>query len=257
MPKSTGRFAQLVSWSFSVYQQYLKCPFSVCLDKIQRVRIQEPEQPNLVHGNAAHDNAAGFISGKVKKPAKITTPVPGRPALVTDMAVVKDTLVQLRTAKARSEQEWAFDRQYNPVPWFDDWKNPKAPRVWLRIKTDACADTLKPPTVTIVDWKTGRVHDEHKQQRSLYALGGLRLVELGMLAGGSKATTLTAQHVYLDTGQHATEEFKFKDLKSLTREWEARVKDMMNDTVFVTKTGPHCRWCKFRRSNGGPCPERM
>lgn len=235
-----ARFATLTSWSFSVYCQYLKCPFSVCLDKIMRIRIQEPPNEHLERGNRVHDAAAGYLGSKGKAPT-----------ISPELVAVKDQLVQLRVAKPRTEQEWAFDRKWQPVDW-RDWNN-----AWLRIKTDVCVDTVEPPTVDIVDWKTGRVHEEHKQQRTLYALGGLLLVKLGKLAGGSKDVKLTAQHVYIDTGQRATENFTMKNLDPLKREWLARTEVMMKDTQFKTKTGPHCRWCKFAKSKGGPCPEDM
>lgn len=235
MPK--GRYATLTSWSFSVYTQYIRCPFSVCLEKIQRIRITEPPNPTFERGNRAHDAARDYVNGTGKAPKIVQELVP----------VTKD-LVALRTAKARAEQDWSFDRNWNPVAW-NDWD-----RVWLRIKTDACADTKEPPTVRIVDWKTGKVYPEHKQQRSLYALGGLQLVELGVLAGGSKDVQLTAEHIYIDTGQSATEKFQFKHLKKLKQEWMARIKQMMSDTVFQPiPSKQNCRYCKFAKSRGGPC----
>jgi len=236
----SGRFATLTSWSYSVYTQYVKCPFSVCLDKIQRIRIQEPENPFFVKGNRVHDAAAVQVAGLGKIP-KISA----------ELLPIKDVLISLRKRKARAEQEWAFDRMWNPVDW-RDWN-----KVWLRIKTDICADTVEPPTVDIVDWKTGKVHEEHTQQRSLYGLGGLRLVQIGALAGGSKDVKLTAQHVYVDTGQSATESFTMKNLEPLKREWLSRIKQMMSDTVYPTHTGFHCRYCKFAKSKGGPCPEKQ
>jgi RecB family exonuclease len=158
-------------------------------------------------------------------------------------------LVDLRKRKAKAELEWAFDRQWIPVDW-RDWD-----RAWLRIKTDVCADSVKPPTVDIVDWKTGKVHPEHAQQRSLYALGGLQLVQIGKLAGGSKDVKLTAQHVYVDTGQSATENYVMKDLAPLKREWMTRIKEMMADTEYRPNPGHACRWCKFSKLKGGPCKE--
>jgi hypothetical protein len=146
------------------------------------------------------------------------------------------------------ELEWAFTKDYLPTTWFG-----KDAR--LRVKTDVCLDTKEPPLVHITDWKTGRVYDDHRQQRSLYALAGLQLVELGLLAGGSKDTKLIAEHLYTDTTQSATEEYSMKDLKPLKREWESRIKQMMSDTKYPAKTGYHCRWCKFRKSAGGPCQE--
>ena len=252
MPNSKGRFAKLTSWSFSTYTQYIRCPFSVCLAKIQRVRIEEPPDFHLVKGNSTHAIADAFISGRGKRPKLVETiniAGLGMPVKL-DLRSIEDELKELRAKKARTEQEWAFDRQYNAVDW-RDWD-----RAWLRIKTDVCADTVTPPTVDIVDWKTGRPHPEdHRLQRRLYALGGLQLVKLGVLAGGSKDTTLTARHVYLEQpGVTATERFSAKQLPALIREWETRVKRMLDDTVYPAYPSANaCRWCKFSAKRGGPC----
>lgn len=248
------RFATLMSWSFSVYTQYIKCPFSVYLDKIKRVRITEPPNPFFVKGNRSHEIAEMFISGAGKKRPALTDRITVEGisgAIKIDLRPIEAELVQLRAAKAETELEWAFDRDWNPVRW-NDWD-----RAWLRVKTDVCANTVKPPMVDIVDWKTGKVHDEHRQQRSLYALAGLLFTKLGKLAGGSKDTKLTARHVYIDTGQTATENYVIKDLEPLKREWLARIETMMSDTSYQTKVGIHCRWCKFAKSRGGPCPEKQ
>jgi hypothetical protein len=63
--------------------------------------------------------------------------------------------------------------------------------------------------------------------------------------------------VYVDTGQDAVENFTMKNLPPLKREWAARIKQMMADTVYPTKTGRHCQWCRFAKSKGGPCPEKQ
>jgi hypothetical protein len=231
-----GRFATLTSWSYSVYTQYLKCPFSVCLEKIQKVKIQEPPNPHFIKGNRMHSAADAFIGGTGKAPP-----------ITAEMMAVKDDLIRFRKLKARTELDWAFTKVWQPTGWFDG-------DAWLRIKTDVCADTLKPPTVDILDWKSGRVYPDHRQQRSLYALGGLQLVQIGQLAGGSKDVKLTAQHAYIETGQRATEEFTMKNLAPLKREWLARIAGMMSDTVFkATPSSRVCRYCKFGVSKGGPC----
>src|ERR1039458_919889 len=49
--------------------------------------------------------------------------------------------------------------------------------------------------------------------------------------GGDKNVKLTAQHVYVDTGQRATEEFLMKHLAPLKREWLSRIQYMMADTI--------------------------
>ena len=238
MPK--GRFATLTSWSYSVYHQYLACPFSVCLDKIQRIRIQEPENPHFVKGDRVHKSAETFISGAGRAPK-----------LEPELEKLRPLLTDLRKAKARVELEWAFTKKWEPTGWFDK-------DAWLRMKVDACKDTINPPTVDILDWKTGRQYDDHKQQRSLYGTGGLQLVQIGTLAGGSKYTKLTARHVYVDQPYfNATETYTMQNLASLKREWLARIKGMMSDTVFSVKEGHHCKYCRFARSKGGPCPAKQ
>lgn len=218
-----------------MYTAYMKCPMSVMFDKIKRIRIVEPPNPHFEKGDRVHKAAEKHIvtAGKV-------------PALIPELKLVKERLSVFRKLKAKAELEWAFTKQYLPTSWF-------GPEAWLRIKVDVCAES--PALVQITDWKTGKVYDDHKQQRSLYALGGLQLVELGVLAGGDKATKVVAEHLYTDTGYQATEEFVMKDLKALKKEWALRIKQMMSDTRYPAKTGFHCRYCKYRKSNGGPCPE--
>ncbi len=230
--------ATLTSWSYSVYNQYMKCPMSVMFDKVMRIRISEPFNPAFEKGNKVHKAAETYIAA------------PGRaPSIIEELKTVTTRLKKFRALKARVEQDWTFTRQWLPTTW-NDWANG-----WLRIKVDVCAEEKAPPLIHITDWKTGKIHDEHKQQRSLYALGGLQLVDLGLLAKDvkKKDVKLIAEHVYTDTTQTATEEFTMKDLKPLKDEWERRIKYMMSDTRYAAKPGYHCRWCKFRASNGGPC----
>jgi PD-(D/E)XK nuclease superfamily len=235
--KKQQPLAMLTSWSYSVYTQYMKCPLSVCFDKVKKIRIYEPPNPAFEKGNLVHKNAETYIGGAGKAPS-----------VIPELKPVVEKLKLFRKLKAMVEQDWAFTSGYLPTSWF-------GADAWLRIKVDVCA--IEPKLVQITDWKTGKVYDDHKQQRSLYALGGLQLIELGKLPGADKDAKVVAEHLYTDTTQSATEEFVLKDLKPLKREWETRIKQMMSDTRYPAKTGFHCRWCKFRKSNGGPCPENM
>lgn len=270
-PSTKGNIKTLTSWSYSVYTQWLKCPFSVFLDKIARIRITEPSSPMLDKGNNTHAVTQVYVQIKAKPTkmalvkaaiALIETPdsmtgkitkadAVGVTAACTDIlgnSQVVTRLDDLRKHKADLEGELAFDVNYQRVSW-RDWH-----RAWLRVKCDVIKSILKPkPVVNIIDWKTGKVHDEHKQQRSLYALAGLQLVQLGHLNNGDKDTEVVAEHIYTDTGQSATETFAFSKLAALKREWAGRIKFMMADTKFPAKPGFACRYCKFGKSKGGPC----
>ena len=229
---------QLTSWSFSVYRQWIQCPKSVYFQKIQRVPVLEAEEsPAIQKGNAAHAAAETFIKTETK-----VTKVP------TALRLFESKLKDLRKAAAKVELEWAFDRDWNPCRW-DDWK-----RAFLRMKIDVLKDSVEPPAVGIIDWKTGKIHvEDHRQQRSIYGMGALQLVQIGQLAGGNSKAIVTAQHLYTDTGQEGTEQFKLKDLAPLKKEWAARIKPMFEDTRWKQKESYACRWCPYRKSAGGPC----
>ena len=233
-----ARFSKLKAWSYSVYTQYNNCPFSVCLDKIVRVRMPETKSPGMERGTMVHKAAEEYVSGTGRAPK-----------LIEELEKFKEHFTDFRKAGASVEGEWAFTAKYGVTGWFDD-------DCWLRVKVDACKAVAAPtPIVHIVDYKTGRVYPEHKQQRSLYALAGLQLVKLGRLLNGDVKVQLTASHLYTDTGQTATERYTMAQLEPLKREWGDRTKQMLNDTVFPTKTGRHCAWCKHAKSKGGSCPE--
>lgn len=239
------KLATLTSWSYSVYTSYMKCPLAVCFEKIKRIKIFEPENPSFVKGNYVHKGAEAYIKTEGKKEPK---PIP-------ELQHVTERLSFHRRAKSLLEPDWSFTKDWL-LSRYNDWDN-----CWLRIKVDAVAvippTKKEPPLIHITDWKTGKVYDDHKQQRSIYALGALQLVELGELAEGNKDVRVIAEHLYTDTTQSATEEYTMKDFAPLKREWMTRIKQMMSDTTYRPKPGYHCRWCRFRKSNGGPCPEEQ
>lgn len=235
MPKA--KFDKLKAWSYSAYTMYVQCPLSICFDKIQRIRMPEEKSPVLERGNAVHKEGETYVGFQGKRPPKLSK----------DLSHLKERMDVWRKSMAKVEVEWAFDNAWNTTSWF-------AKDCWLRIKVDLLLHSKEPPTVDIKDYKTGKVKPDHAQQRSLYALGGLRLVQIGALAGGNKNVKLTAEHIYIDTKQEATQQFTLKQLPALQREWMARTETMMNDTQFKLNEGYHCRWCKFRKSAGGPCP---
>ena len=36
--------------------------------------------------------------------------------------------------------------------------------------------------------------------------------------------------------------------------WFAKASSaLLTDTLFAPRPGPYCRWCHFRKENGGPC----
>lgn len=43
------------------------------------------------------------------------------------------------------------------------------------------------------------------------------------------------------------------DVPRLKELWAKRTKAMLSDTKFAPRPGAYCKYCHFRKSNGGPC----
>ena len=107
----------------------------------------------------------------------------------------------------------------------------------------------RPRTVEVHDFKSGKLREDSSDyglQLDLYSLGGLLKYPTAKRA----KTSL----VFIDHGKVVPieNEYTQKDVKTLTKAWETRVKRMLNDTQFKPTPGNACRWCTFRKSNGGP-----
>lgn len=221
--------ARITAWSYSRYNDYEKCP---ALAKYKHVdRMKEPDSPVMAHGSAVHEQAAQFITGKLKQ-------------LPEELVKVKSDMQRFHLAKAHCEEQWAFNAEWEQVDWF-------ARDAWLRIMVDAHYldvkknGALRNTTVYIIDHKTGKHHPEHALQRSLYALGAfLRYPD---------AKLVVVRHLYVDHGEEDSDSFKPSQLAKLKADWLKRIAPMMNDTRFAPRPGNYCRWCFFSKAKGGPC----
>lgn len=224
------QLVQITAWSYSRYTDYQRCP---ALAKYKHVlRLKEPENEAMARGSEVHHQAQGAVEGTIKK-------LP--PTLVN----FREDFRELKAVKAVCEQQWAFNRDWKKVDWF-------AKDCWLRIMVDVhhvvqekVRGVLRRSVLRIIDWKTGRQHAEHKDQRSLYALGGILVYP--------DIAEVEATHAYLDSGETATDRWRGSDLEALQKMWLKNVTPMMNDRRFAPRPGNHCRWCHFRKANGGPC----
>lgn len=274
MPPKKQALPLLQAWSYSVYTSWLECPRRTYFRSVAKIRMPEDKGPPLIKGDMVHKAAETYVSTVTRTP-KLEPDIAGATAQLqtlnlpkldlarevanlrtaaANLAKHKPELEAIRKARGRTEVEWAFTRQYTPTGWF-------AKDAWLRIKVDVYTEEYKPqPLLAIIDYKTGKTYPEHRQQRSLYALGGLQLVALGALMSKADAAnvTATAAHWYTDTGFKDTETFGMASLKPLVREWAARTKEMLNDTVYPARPSARaCRFCPYKKSLGGPCLEDM
>lgn len=213
---------KITSWSYSRYACWKECPAKAKYKFIDKMK--EPSAPALERGNIIHKLAEDYTLGKIKK-------------LPPELAKFKDQFAELKKSKPQVEQTWAFKADWSQTRW-DDWNG-----CALRVKTDA--NCLDDDTLYVIDHKTGKLRDGYDDQLSLYAGTGMLVFP--------HVKEVNTQMWFLDSGDVVEKTYKVTEQKVIIADWEKRTKPMLADTRFAPKPGNHCRFCHFRKSNGGPC----
>jgi CRISPR/Cas system-associated exonuclease Cas4 (RecB family) len=131
----------------------------------------------------------------------------------------------------------SFTQEWEQVEWFDR-------RTYCRVIFDAVLKVGD--DVIVVDHKTGKKRpEEHTDQLRLYALAAFKL--------WPDVTKVHAQIIYVDQGERLKMDFHKPVEESLQEYWDERADKLRSDDTFVPRPNPGCRWCHFRKSNGGPC----
>lgn len=221
---------KIAAWSYSRWADYQTCPFKAKCKYV--LKLKEPGGDAMNRGSDIHKKLENYLNYKMKR-------VP------TEAKLLKKEYVAMKKLKPEVELSVAFTNTWEKTDWFNPTK------AWCRVKIDALTlPTESNPVVEITDHKTGKVkeHGEYNNQLELYGLTGLLLYDM---AEKSRSNLLFVDHGIIIAG----EEYPRKDINKLKKKWEIRVAPMLKDTKFKPSPGMHCRWCHYRKSNGGPCAE--
>ena len=234
----------VTSWSFSRYNDYKQCPLKFKLKHIDK--LKEPPSAAMERGNQIHTMAEAYVKGQLR------TMPPELKSLAEEFKELKLMYKRKQTPMV-VEDQWAFTSTWELSQW-NDWNN-----CWLRVKLDN-AHTLD-DTQYVTDWKTGKYRDykevEYNEQLELYATAGLSMAAIE----GNKNITVVPRLGWLDEGFFTmptdndgnTLAYTMKDLPKLQKLWSKRVTPMFNDKHYPPKPNNDCKWCHFRKSNGGVC----
>jgi CRISPR/Cas system-associated exonuclease Cas4 (RecB family) len=211
---------RILAWSYSRLSTWEGCPAKAKYKFIDR--LKEPDSPYAARGTDLHTLAENYITGKIDK----------MPVQLQD---VDEYIEPLKGGEA--ELQLAFDEHWNPVPWF-------GPQVYCRVVLDAVK--LTPPTAIVADHKSGKKREkEHTEQLRLYALAAFRQ--------WPTVDEVEAQIIYIDHGERLRMRFHRDSLTEIKEYWDARAAKMRADDLFSPRPGPGCKWCHYRKTNGGPC----
>ncbi len=212
-----------MKWSLSSIGTYEKCAYQYKLRYIDK--LSTPQRSDAANrGVNAHAEIEAYIKKDIEK-------------LGEELERHTTLLQGLRDDQsALAEYKVAFDKDWNKVEWDD--KN-----VWYRGIFDL--KTRKGDEVTVYDWKTGKIYDEHDDQKSLYSLAAF--------AEDPAVRWVRAIHVYLDLGKQRARAYSRDEMHQLRELWESRVRKLEEETEWLPNPSFKCRYCPFSKAQGGPC----
>lgn len=216
---------RITAWSYSRLKTWEECPLKAKLKFIKR--IKEPDSIYAARGTEVHKHADAYIAGEAPKETlskviKFLEPFRREP----NGGKVVTTERQQGLTK-----EWKF------TDWF-------GPTTWLRVIYDL--HVKDGGLVEIVDHKTGKVYEEdHEFQRDLYVTSAF---------ADPTVEEARARMIYMDQGtQSKIKIMTRKQAEERQEYWNERAGKMLADDIFAPRPNEKCKWCHFRKTNGGPC----
>jgi len=168
-----------------------------------------------------HEGVEAFLLGQSK-----TIPVEA----AQFAAVIKET----KKNDPLVEHQIGFDQNWGSVGWSNAWG-----------KSVIDAGYLKGRIAHINEWKSGKVYDDHADQRRLYGtLGPLIWPDVDEI----NITTC-----YFDQGIKKKLTLTHEHMKDIRDDFSRRVYFMELDDVLAPRPSWLCKWCDFSRTKDGPC----
>lgn len=210
--------------SYSKYSTYDKCPRKFKFRYIDK--LEEPKGTAMSRGTEIHNSVEAFLRGHTDQ-------------LHPDIhSYYGQFMFALRNAGAIPEVQIAVDTLWNPIAW-------DAEDGYIRSVIDAHI----PPTdgtVRVYEWKTGKVYPDHHDQRELYA------VKMKSLYPEAKMVEVTG--VYFDLKKNSATYLHPDYYQEMKIElWDNKMRRILRDKEFIPNPSYGCRFCHFRKDNGGPC----
>lgn len=218
-----------ISWSFSKLSDFSRCKLAFKIKHIDRVpepeRILKKGQTEFANdrGSRIHDNIETYIRGE-------------HDALCDEADKHFGTHIDLLRVlydegKVEMEDQWAFDRNWEPAPWETGW---------VRMKLDFLVHVSKYEAI-VGDWKSGRhfgVEVAHANQLNLYALSTfLRFPELEEIA---------VADYYIDHGKTTERIFTRDQALRFKRSFDNQGTALTDCTDWPANPNKFsCQWCPW------------
>lgn len=218
--------------SFSGIGTYINCPSAFKRKYITKEPVKEKDEkqqridaPQKFRGTDIHDSVEGYLRDE-------RTNI--HPEIQQKYSMF---CTDLKQKGAIPEMEFAFNYKWEPVKFED-------PEAMIRGKMDATLDL--PQHLNIYEWKTGKMYDEHADQRSLYGLAAL------LLHPHHEKVIVTT--VYFDLHLTKPSTYSRNELSAYKWVWERKINKTKPPQPYPMRPNWKCRYCDFSKKNGGKCP---
>lgn len=209
--------------SYSKLSTYEKCPDQAKYKYI--LRLPEPPRPASERGTKLHKSVEDYLLGK-------------KTTINRELLPIVKVLKAVKKHNPAAEKHISLNRGLEKVVPY------KSKEEWFRMGLDSVYAVEQ--TIHIPEWKSGKIYDDHLDQRQIYVIGALALYPL---AKEAIATT----H-YIDQ-QGLAVPTRMDRQRAILMAWHftERLEVMEKDKRFGPRPGFYCRWCPFSKFKGGPC----
>lgn len=207
--------------SYSGLKQFETCAAQYKFSRIDR--LPQPTGPAAERGKMLHAELESILNGDLG-------------LLSDEISYLEDYLTQLRENGATPEVPFAINRDWQEVDFGDT-------NAWLRGIIDVYASNG--PKATILDWKSGKKRDYLDQ---------VRVYATAVMSIHKSIHEITPTIYFIDLKKEITySQINSSQLPQLQQELKERLDAIDNEKIFAPNPSTNCRWCHYRKENGGPC----
>lgn len=222
MPILKAEEVKPFSWSYSKLSCYEKCPAQYRYRYVDGLKTEKAAAAS--RGTEIHASIENYMLGKA-----------GVEGLHESVTQYSGMFAGIKAKKPHIEEKLAISASWGIVPWAEGWG---------RLVVDSYY--VEKREIIVQEWKSGKVYDDHEDQRRLY---GAVLYQLYPDAKRAEVKT-----IYTDQGKALKLELLPEDVPEIIQDFDRRVDFLVSDNELAPRPGWYCsRFCSFSRMKGGPC----
>jgi hypothetical protein len=211
----------MMAYSYSAVKQYEQCPAQYKFNRIDR--LPQPTGDAASRGTMIHTEIENILNG----------------GLVIISDEVQYLLPKIETwigLKAQSEMKFAVDKDWKAVAYDD-------PTAWFRGVIDLYIE--QDNEATVLDFKTGKDRD-YTDQVAVYAAV--------ILATKPHIDAVNVGIEFIDLKKYRSYNTVIRGhLADLQTTLSTRINQLQSDKIYAANPSGLCKFCHYRKDNGGPC----